>query len=188
VFQKELTQRTGLLKMQVKEAVTLIKTNEINTTEKSVWADLGCGTGIFTYALGSLLYPGSTLFAIDKKPGVKHSVLANSVLISPIEADFEKYNFQFGKCDGMLMTNSLHYVSDKINFINRLKKHMNENALFLIIEYDTDEPVPKWVPFPISFHSLTAMFEKCGYQKVIKLNERKSIYGDANIYSALIRK
>ena len=174
--------------MQVKEAVTLIKTKAIDAAVKTVWADLGCGTGIFTYALGSLLYPGSTVFAIDKKPGVKHSVLANSVLINPIEADFEKYNFQFGKCDGMLMANSLHYINDKINFINRLKEHLNENASFLIVEYDTDEPVPKWVPFPVSFDSLKILFGKCGYASVTKINERKSIFGEANIYSALIRK
>lgn len=36
--------------MTLEEAVTLIKNNNINSGTKSVWADLGCGSGLFTYA------------------------------------------------------------------------------------------------------------------------------------------
>lgn len=31
-----------------------------------VWADLGCGEGIFTYHLAALLQPGSKIHAVDK--------------------------------------------------------------------------------------------------------------------------
>jgi len=172
--------------MQLVEAVALLKTGFPVTSSKTVWADLGCGSGLFTYALASLLQPGSVVYAIDKKPGVQHSVLSNSVLINPVEADFEKYNFRFGKTDGILMANSLHYVKDKIHFIKRIKKYMNDGACFLVVEYDTDEPVPVWVPYPASFNSLQILFEAAGYSSVIKLSERQSIYGNGNIYSAII--
>lgn len=174
--------------MRLTDAVTLIKSDLLHTTGKTVWADLGCGSGLFTYALGSLLHPGSTIFAIDKKPAIQYSVLSNSVLINPVEADFEKYNFHFGKCDGMLMANSIHYVKDKIGFINRLKNHLQEHACFLVVEYDTDEPVQKWVPYPLSFSSLTQLCENAGYHTIHKIGEHPSIYGNGNIYAAVISK
>jgi hypothetical protein len=75
-----------------------------------------------------------------------------------------------------------------VNFIKRLKKYMHAHSTFLIVEYDTDESVKKWVPYPVSFQSLKALFEKCGYTSVTKINEQKSIYGEANIYSAIIQQ
>lgn len=34
------------------------------------WADLGCGSGTFTLALAGLLPSGSTIDAIDLRPGI----------------------------------------------------------------------------------------------------------------------
>jgi hypothetical protein len=42
--------------MQIKEAISLIKTEGFFEDTKTKWADLGCGSGLFTRALASLLY------------------------------------------------------------------------------------------------------------------------------------
>lgn len=39
--------------MTLEKAVTLIKNDPINSGTKNIWAGLGCGAGLFTYALAS---------------------------------------------------------------------------------------------------------------------------------------
>lgn len=68
--------------------------------------------------------------------------------------------------------------------IQKLRSHMHPNSPFLIIEYDTDRPVPIWVPYPISYDSLTYLFKD---HKTQKLGERPSAYGRSNMYAALVR-
>ena len=41
--------------MKVSDATTLIKTGIPDRIKNTAWADLGCGSGIFTNALASLL-------------------------------------------------------------------------------------------------------------------------------------
>ncbi len=52
--------------MTVQEATYLIRHDHNKSFAKDTWADLGCGSGIFTYALASLLKKGSTIYAIDR--------------------------------------------------------------------------------------------------------------------------
>ena len=52
--------------MELGEAISLIQTDEIIQDKQTTWADLGCGSGLFTRALAGLLYTGSTIYAIDK--------------------------------------------------------------------------------------------------------------------------
>ena len=144
------------------------------------WADLGCGAGLFTEALARLLPEASTIHGIDTNPGFRQHTLPNATRLIPLKADFEKDNFPLSDLDGILMANSLHYVKDKSALIKKLRTYMRPDAPFLIVEYDTDQPVPRWVPYPLSFASLTKLFPNAQ-----KLGERPSAYGRANIYAAI---
>lgn len=88
--------------------------------------------------------------------------------------------------DGILMANSLHYVRDKLELIQKLSACLKPGGNFLIVEYDTDVPVSHWVPYPVSFSKLKQLFGVTGYGIVEKLGERKSAYGRANLYAAWI--
>ena len=50
--------------MQLSEAIQLIQ--HPVTKEKSAYADLGCGNGLFTKALAQLVAPQSVIYAVDK--------------------------------------------------------------------------------------------------------------------------
>jgi ubiquinone/menaquinone biosynthesis C-methylase UbiE len=147
------------------------------------WADLGCGSGLFTEALTQLLPKNSTVYGIDTKPSLK----ANLPHIIPMTADFVKEDLQLRDLDGILMANSLHYVKDKDALLKKLTANMREGSPFIIIEYDTDIPVSTWVPYPLSFGSLTQFFARNGYQHVEKLGQRPSVYGRSNIYAAIVK-
>jgi SAM-dependent methyltransferase len=174
--------------MQLKDAIDLIDHDRINDVDgPQTWADLGSGEGLFTQALTHLLKPGSHIYAVDKtKPGI--IPLYNSVIVESRIYDFVKDELDFPPLDGILMANSLHYVSDKKALLNKLSLLLKPTACIIIVEYDTDIPIPKWVPFPLSFQSLQNLFRQAGYETIIPIGKRASVYGRANLYSSLIKK
>jgi ubiquinone/menaquinone biosynthesis C-methylase UbiE len=169
------------------QATDLLRTNHINTGAKTVWADLGAGSGTFTLALAELLAPGSTIYAIDTNKNTLRAIpsLHNQVRVKACVADFIHDELMLPKIDGFLMANSLHYVADQVAFLDKMSKYVKEISHLLIVEYDTDQPVPTWVPYPVSYRSLTRLAEEVGYKTIYKLQEHPSIYGRATLYSAL---
>jgi len=171
-----------LKKMELIEAQQMIK-DGVSDRNITMWADLGCGKGIFTNALGSLLRDGSRIHAIDKYQ-------QNITSINPlVPISFEKADFKsvklVSKLDGILMANSLHYVKRKTNLIKQLIDYLSESGRIIVVEYDTMRVNP-WVPYPISFNELKKLCLEMDF-KIAKLNERLSQYGGA-MYSALLTK
>lgn len=172
--------------MQLNQAIRLISHPSVNTVSKTVWADLGCGDGIFSYALANIISPGSMIHAVDKNKISPPPLPANEkIRINPVQLDFIKDELPFSSLDGILMANSLHYVKDKISLLEKLKKYLNPHHQFIIVEYDTIH-ANQWVPFPINFTQVEKLFFQAGYNSVIKVNETPSVYRRDNIYSALI--
>jgi SAM-dependent methyltransferase len=174
--------------MELNDAIQLIQNNQISDTQISNWADLGCGSGLFTAALSHFLAKGSTIHALDNKPPASINSVKPGININIQEADFVRDPLFFKDLDGFLLANSLHYVRDKPDLMRKINYSLKPNGRLLIVEYDTDEPVRTWVPFPLSFKSLQQFFESQGYTSTTKLQTRPSIYGRANIYAALIHR
>lgn len=165
--------------MTHEQAVSFIKSSIIGT-EVQYWADLGCGSGTFTKALAELLPAGSHIIAIDRD---KQRLQLDNVDF--VQADIERDDLNLAKLDGVLIANALHYVADPITLIRTLKPMFSGAPRFVIIEYDTDRP-NFWVPYPLNFSRLNALFRSLGYDHVEKLNERRSTYGSGIMYCALI--
>ncbi len=173
--------------MELSEATTLIENDYLAPSGAAEWADLGCGSGLFTYALAQLLHAGSVVHAVDKDT-VRLQSLPNPqrIDIRPLQLDFVATPLPWHDLDGILMANSLHFVSDKKLLIRQLSHHLKPAGNFLIVEYDTDKLVPQWVPYPVSFRLLQALFSRAGYSVVEKLGERPSAYGRASMYAAWV--
>lgn len=172
--------------MNLKDAVDLIR--PVESFVKSTWADLGCGSGLFTHALATLLPPGSSIYAVDQNINSfieNHDMINVSVI--PIEMNFESGELPFDKLDGILMANSIHFVKDKMKLIRKLESAFHGSGIFIVVEYDTDV-ANRWVPYPVSYLSLQKLFRLAGYASVIKLNEKRSVFQRGNLYSALIRQ
>lgn len=173
--------------MELKDAISLIQHNDLAVTSiPQTWADLGCGSGLFSRALSSLLPQMSTIHAVDKSIQPS-TVKQNEVTIQYQQLDFVRDQFPFHHLDGILMANSLHYVKDKPSFITKAKNALATQGVFLIVEYDLTT-ANTWVPYPIDFSSLQKLFIQSGFSSVHKLSERPSMYHTQNIYSALIRQ
>jgi ubiquinone/menaquinone biosynthesis C-methylase UbiE len=171
--------------MQPEQAFKLINHTEILRSYPTTWADLGCGSGLFTNALAAMLKPGSKIIAVDKNiQAFKTSSNINEVIIDKVKADFTSAKINLTNLDGILMANSLHFVQHKPEFIGMTAPYFRRGACFVIVEYDTDTPNP-WIPYPLSFRSLQQLF--AGFEVVEKINQQPSKYNRANIYSAFIK-
>ena len=174
--------------MNLNEAVGLLSPQQEWPEQATRWADLGCGSGLFTYALAQFLPDGSATCAADKAmPALKPLANPNKVNIEPVRLDFIREDWPFRDLDGILMANSLHYVADKPGFIQKLQSCLKPAHQLILVEYDTEVGNP-WVPYPVSFNRLSDLMIPAGYEAVRKLAERPSVFGPRMIYSASAAK
>jgi trans-aconitate methyltransferase len=173
--------------LELKDAIDLIRfsTNENVQT----WADFGCGSGLFTKALASLLPHGSRIHAIDvdEKAIQKIPKEYNVVSIETSVMDFSLGVFPFHEIDGILMANSLHYVKAKEPLLNQMMNALKDNGCFLLVDYDMNK-ANQWVPYPLPIVAAEELFLKCKARSFQVLNKRKSVFGEQMMYAALVKK
>jgi ubiquinone/menaquinone biosynthesis C-methylase UbiE len=173
--------------MELSQAIQLIHHPGLAQPGKAHGADLGCGSGLFTYALAHWLPNGSVIYAIDKSEvALSPQPKPDQTLLEPIQLDFITQPLNLPPLDGILMANSLHYVPAKTTFLAQLRTCLKEHGCLLVVEYDTDTANP-WVPFPINYTTLQRLSETAGFTSVTWLGERTSVYGRAKMYATLMR-
>ena len=156
------------------------------------WADLGAGSGAFTFALRELIGPTATIYAVDKDRS------SLDVLKSEYKARFgsdENLHIQAGDfshptnlpaLDGILAANSLHYFKDRVKVLQHIKSFLKPNGKLLVIEYNVDSGNP-WVPYPFSFGSFGKLTLQAGFAEPQLLARHPSRFL-REFYSALTFK
>ncbi len=173
--------------MEILEALKLIEPGLPSNVKNSVWADLGCGSGVFTNALAKVLGNGNKIFAVDKQMNFVSQHEASHSEIEFIKANFERDELPFSNLDGILMASSLHYIKDKTALLHKLQRHIKPAGQWIIVEYDT-EKVNQWVPYPITFKALTHFFSDNGFNTIRKIGERNSVYGNDKMYVCVLKQ
>lgn len=135
-----------------------------------IWADVGCGEGVFTYLLATLLQPGSEIYAVDKgKSALQHlqAHLAESVpdaTVHPLRADFTQ-PLSLPPLDGLLLANALHFVRRKAPILSQLVTHLKPGGRLVVIEYNAHRG--NWaVPYPIDETDFFARAQEVGLRQV----------------------
>ena len=169
--------------MNVTEAVHLIQDIGFINSKPCVWADLGCGSGTFTKALATLLPSQSTVYAVDENRNTIDDYAG--VSIENVRLNFETEPLPFYTLDGILMANSLHFVKDKIELLQKLKSHVTQNSQFLIVEYEIKTTNP-WVPFPLPYGLVKQLFSDIGFNTSQYLGDRDSIYSTGKMYACVV--
>lgn len=134
------------------------------------WADLGAGSGAFTFALRELLGPSAEIYAVDRN-SVRLDELARAYRaryadpdrLHLIVSDFAR-NLELPPLDGALMANSLHFFRDKQEILRHVRSFLKPGGILLLVEYNVDRGNP-WVPHPLSFETFRNLAPRAGFSE-----------------------
>jgi hypothetical protein len=174
--------------MELFTAVRLIESGIEKNAGAQVWCDLGAGQGLFTRALSTLLPEDSVIYAVDKDAAsLNKTAVDGNTKLHKVNANFISWDHEHPLMNGVLMANALHFVPDRLIFVQRLLKKMTPDGRLLLVEYDLEKPNP-WVPFPLSKSALKVFSGQAGFTTVTFLDEVPSVYNQSVIYSAVLRR
>jgi ubiquinone/menaquinone biosynthesis C-methylase UbiE len=154
-----------------------------------VWADLGAGTGNFTWALAELLGPAATIYALDRDGraiDAQRSRLRSApppATIIPRQADVLQ-GLDLPALDGALLANLLHFVRDQAGLLRRIRALLAPGGQLLVVEYEQARPIP-WVPHPLPFERLAAVTSEAGFAGLTQVGTRRSPSSGQVLYAAV---
>lgn len=140
------------------------------------WADLGAGSGAFTFATRELSGPTASIYAVDKDHASLNELeqdyrarFGDSQNLHLITGDFtHTLDTSTGSVqrlpalDGIVMANSLHFLKDKEKILRQVHSYLKPNGILLIVEYNVDSGNP-WVPYPFSFETYRKLAPRAGF-------------------------
>jgi len=133
-----------------------------------VWADLGCGDGIFTFLLCEMLSPGSQVYAVDRdrlaleRVAQRKGTLTLASDLTTLHTDFTR-TMRLPALDGILLANSLHFVEEKGPVLAGLVELLKPGGRLVVVEYNTRRGNSA-VPHPIDESDFLALAENVGLE------------------------
>ncbi|MEP7189667.1 MAG: class I SAM-dependent methyltransferase [Roseiflexaceae bacterium] len=173
--------------MQQSEMVALIRGGVPGPG--GTWADLGAGTGNFSWALAELIGAQGTIYAIDrdaKAIRALHQRIAQAApgtTIIPQQADLTR-PLDLPTLDGVLMANALHFIRDQDAALALVAGYLRPGGRLLLVEYDLRSRLP-WVPFPVSLAHLAQLAAAAGFEPPTEIGRRASPSSGTAMFAAL---
>jgi ubiquinone/menaquinone biosynthesis C-methylase UbiE len=133
------------------------------------WAELGSGGGAFTLALADLLGPAAQIYSVDRDSRAlqeqARAMRAHfpAVAVEYLTADFTR-KLELPTLDGILMANSLHFVSHKGAVLEQLRSYLRPDGCLLLVEYNADHGNP-WVPYPLAYPTWEKLALQHGFRQ-----------------------
>lgn len=153
---------------RLKKARTLLRP-AVEEEAAGVWADLGCGDGVFTYLLATFLPAGSRLYAVDKAAHQLRSLQRNfaglelNVSIEPHLADFTQ-PLSLPPLNGLVMANSLHFVRRKEPVLRQVAGLLKPGGRLVLVEYNTRR-ANSAVPYPLDETTFLELAARVGLRQ-----------------------
>lgn len=173
--------------VQLNTAISLIQPAVPAAESPQTWADIGAGTGLFTQAMDQILPEKSTVIALDKSPHPLWYLKLERCQLRVEEGDFER-TMDLPLLDGMIMANALHYTQEPERVLKSLLEYLRPGGRLVLVEYDTDRPMPPWVPYPVSILRLEGMADGAGWKQPEITGQIPSAYGHSQIYVAVLER
>ncbi len=153
------------------------------------WADLGAGTGNFTWALRDLLGPQSTIYAVDRDgKAIRRQrelleMAGPGAAIVPLQGDFTR-PLALPALDGALLANALHFVRDQAAALALVAGYLRPGGRMLLVEYDVLAPLP-YTPFPVPPARFQSLAAGVGLGEVHEVGRRVSPSSGIAMYAAV---
>lgn len=156
------------------------------------WADLGSGSGTFTFALADLLGPGGWVAAVDREAAALASLRqglrsrfaphggAETAAVVPAVGDFKEPAripaLDDRPLDGALFANALHFDPEPGRTLRQYAERLTPGGRLVVVEYQ-DRPPNPWVPHPLPVARLEEVTAGEGLGAPRVVGERPSSYG-----------
>lgn len=133
---------------------------------QDIWADLGCGDGVYTLLLCELLTRGSRIYAVDRERRALNLLegkllgRADNSVVTTTTADFTKA-LSLPPLNGIVMANSLHFVRNKKPVLRQLADLLKPGGRLVVIEYNAGRSNCA-VPHPLDEHGFLRLVETAG--------------------------
>ena len=162
----------------------------INSGSDGVWADLGAGSGAFTLSLRDIAGPGVEIHAVDRDASSLRALRSAFDRYFPGSnlhlhaADFTG-PLDLPLLDGIVAANSIHFVPNRVTLLRQWRKYLKPDGRLILVEYDTDNG-NRWVPYPVSFRSLSKLAREASYREPEMIGSRGSRFLDRMYGAALV--
>jgi ubiquinone/menaquinone biosynthesis C-methylase UbiE len=153
------------------------------------WADLGAGTGNFSWALAELIGSQGTIYAVDRdgkairRLNERIAQADPGAAIIPLQADFTR-PLDLPALDGVLLANALHFIRDQRAALALAAGYLRPGGRLLLVEYDLRVPLP-WTPFPISFARFQELATGAGLASPLEIGRRVSPSSGVAMFAAV---
>jgi ubiquinone/menaquinone biosynthesis C-methylase UbiE len=165
--------------MEHNDHVNLLRPANLDTGGS--WADLGAGSGSFTFALRELTGASADIYAVDKDLASLRQLekdyqarFGDSNHLHLVAGDFSRLldastlpavaAQRLPPLDGILMANSLHFFRDKVGVLKHVKTWLKRDGILIIVEYNVDKG-NSWVPHPFSFDTFCRLAMQTGFSE-----------------------
>jgi ubiquinone/menaquinone biosynthesis C-methylase UbiE len=151
--------------VRIQKASKLLRPG-IPSRSEGLWADLGCGDGIFTAALFNLLRRNSEIYAVDRSQRALNALKRHfskrypEAVVHPVRADFTR-TLTLPRLDGIVMANSLHFVREKAAIVAQTAALLKQGGRFIVVEYNTNRGNYA-VPFPLDEGAFVRLATEAG--------------------------
>ena len=142
--------------------------SRIGLQKDQVVCDIGAGSGIFTILAASMT--GKTVFALEIddelinviKEKAKQEGL-NNIQVMKVQDD--RFDLESSSIDLVLLVTVLHEISDKVAFLEEVKRILNDHGKIAVIEFHKCvTPMGPPLQVRLGQDELLDLFAKVGYQ------------------------
>lgn len=124
---------------RIRELRPTVVATHLELAPDAVVADLGCGPGVFTFALAEAV-PRGVVYAVDVEPGqldlVRETIAATRVRnVVPVLASYADAHLPPGRIDLILIADTYHHIEDREAYFRRLARALVPGGGLAIVEY-----------------------------------------------------
>jgi ubiquinone/menaquinone biosynthesis C-methylase UbiE len=135
-------------------------------------ADLGAGSGYFTFRLAEATGPTGTVYAVDIDEEMLDLVMEearerNAANVERVLAEPEDPKLPDGEIDLVFTSNTYHHIGDREQYFARLKRDLSPRGRVAILDYDEDASgFVSWFGHTTERATVEAEMQRAGYRLV----------------------
>jgi ubiquinone/menaquinone biosynthesis C-methylase UbiE len=135
-------------------------------------ADLGAGTGYFSYLLSAAVGPTGTVLAVDPEPNLvahlrERAEREGSANVVPVLASLDNPRLPAGLVDVVLIVDTFHHIDDRVAYFRRLRQALRPPGRIAIVDWQKRElPVGPEMDHKLAREQVVREMETAGYRLI----------------------